>query len=58
MQVEANSDEPVRIYGSNDGGETCAIITRSYDKTFKLEDHGFSIEARCQDENTLIMINV
>ena len=58
VQIEANSDEPVRIYGIKDGGETGIVIKRSYGKTFKLEGDGFSIDARCKDENTLITIKV
>ena len=49
VQVETNSDEPVRIYGTEDGGETGIVIKNSYDKTFELEG---------DDENTLIKINV
>lgn len=58
VQVETNSDEPVRIYGTKDGGETGIVIKNNYDKTFELEGDGFSIEARCQDQNTLIKINI
>ena len=58
VQVETNSDEPVRIYGTKDGGETGIVIKKNYEKTYELEGDGFSIEARCQDENTLININI
>lgn len=58
VQVEANSDEPVRIYGTKDGGETGVVIKRNYDSTFKLDGDGFTIEARCNDDKTLIKINV
>lgn len=63
VQIEANSDEPVRIYGVKEGGELGLVIRRSYDTTFELRNDGFSyggfsIEARCKDENTLITIKV
>lgn len=58
VQVETNSDEPVRIYGTKDGGETGVVIKNSYDKTFESEGDGFSIDARCKDGNTLITIKV
>lgn len=58
VQVETNSDEPVRIYGTKDGGETGVVIKKNYEKTFELGNDGFSIEARCKDGNTLITIKV
>lgn len=58
VQVETNSDEPVRIYGTKDGGETGVVIKNNYDKTFELEGEGFGIDARCKDGNTLITIKV
>ena len=63
VQVETNSDEPVRIYGIKDSRETGVVIKKNYDTTFELGNDdfshdGFSIEARCKDENTLITIKV
>lgn len=58
VQVEANSDEPVRIYGIKDSGESGVVIKKNYDNTFEIENEGFSIDARCKDENTLITIKV
>lgn len=58
VQVETNSDEPVRIYGIKDSGEIGVVIKKNYDNTFELENEGFSIEARCKDDNTLITIKV
>lgn len=58
VQVETNSDEPVRIYGIKDSGETGVVIKKNYDNTFELENEGFSIEARCKNDNTLITIKV
>lgn len=58
VQVEANSDEPVRIYGIKDSGESGVVIKKNYDNTFEIENDGFSIDARCKDENTLITIKV
>lgn len=63
VQIEANSDEPVRIYGIKNSGETGVVIKKNYDTTFELgKDEllydGFSIEARCKDGNTLITIKV
>ena len=63
VQIETNSDEPVRIYGIKDSRETGVVIKKNYDTTFELGNDdfshdGFSIEARCKDENTLITIKV
>lgn len=58
VHVEANTDEPVRIYGIKDFPESGLVIRNSYDKNFKAENEGLSIEARCKDENTKIMIKV
>ena len=58
VQIETNSDEPVRIYGIKGSGETGVVIKKNYDNTFELENEGFSIEARCKDDNTLITIKV
>ncbi|WP_302788225.1 hypothetical protein [Phocaeicola coprophilus] len=63
VQVETNSDEPVRIYGLKGGGETGIVIKKNYEETFELgnDDYlhdGFSIETRCKDGNTLITIKV
>lgn len=63
VKVEANSDEPVRIYGIKGSGETGVVIKKNYETTFELgnDDYlydGFSIEARCKDDNTLITIKV
>ncbi len=63
VQVEANTDEPVRIYGIKGSGETGVVIKKNYETTFELgnDDYlydGFSIDARCKDGNTLITIKV
>lgn len=58
VQIETDSDEPVRIYGIKGSGEAGVVIKKNYDKTFELENDGFSIEARCKDGNTLITIKV
>ena len=58
VQIETNSDESVRIYGIKDSGETGVVIKKNYDNTFELENEGFSIEARCKDDHTLITIKV
>lgn len=58
VQIEANSDEPVRIYGIKDSGETGVVIKKNYDNTFKSDKRSFSIDARCEDDNTLITIKV
>lgn len=63
VQIETNSDEPVRIYGIKDSRETGVVIKKNYDTTFELGNDdfshdGFSIEARCKDDNTLITIKV
>ena len=34
VQVETNSDEPVRIYGLKGGGETGIVIKKNYEETF------------------------
>lgn len=63
IKIETNSDEPVRIYGIKDSGERGIIIKRNFETTYELENNnysygGFSIDARCKDENTLITIKV
>lgn len=58
VQIEANSDEPIRVYGIKDSGETGIVIKRNFDKTYETESKAFSIDARCKDENTLITIKV
>ena len=58
VEVEANSDEPVRIYGTNSGSENGIIIRKHYDTSFVTDAVVFSIDARCKDENTLIRIKV
>lgn len=58
VQIEANSDEPIRVYGVKESGETEIVIKRYYEKTFETESKVFSIDARCKDENTLITIKV
>lgn len=58
VQIEANSDEPIRVYGVKESGETGIVIKRYYEKTFETESKVFSIDARCKDENTLIIIKV
>lgn len=58
VHVEANTNEPVRIYGIKDSPESGLVIRNSYDKSFKAENEGLSIEARCNDGNTLITIKV
>lgn len=58
VQIEANSDEPIRVYGVKESGETGIVIKRYYEKTFETVSKVFSIDARCKDENTLITIKV
>ena len=58
VQVVANTDEPVRIYGIGGSPEAGIVIRESFDSTFKAEYDGISIDARCKDENTLITIKV
>lgn len=58
IQIKSNSDEPIRVYGTNDGGETGVVIKRNYESTFKSDSDGISIDVRCKDENTLITIKV
>lgn len=58
VQIEANSDEPIRVYGIKGSGETGVVIKRNFDKTYETESKVFSIDARCKDENTLITIKV
>ena len=59
VQVEANTDKPIRIYGMKDSSDRGVVIRKKFDQTFQLErNEGFSIEARCKDENTLIIIKV
>lgn len=59
VHIEANTNEPVRIYGLKDSSpERGLVIRSSYDKIYKTEDNGLSIEARCNDESTLINIKV
>ena len=58
VQIEANSDEPIRVYGIKDSGETGIVIKRYFEKTYETESKVFSIEAICEDENTLITIKL
>lgn len=58
VQIEANSDEPIRVYGIKDSGETGIVIKRNFEKAYETESKVFSIDARCEDENTLITIKV
>ncbi len=58
VQIEANSDEPIRVYGIKDSGGTGLVIKRNFDKTYETESKVISIEAICEDENTLITIKV
>lgn len=59
VQIDANTDEPVRIYGMKGSPEGGVVIRKNFDQTFQLErNNDFSIEARCKDENTLIIIKV
>ena len=52
VQIEANTDEPVRIYGMKGSPEGGVVIRKNFDQTFQLERNNvFSIEARCKDEN-------
>ena len=36
VQIEANSDEPIRVYGIKDSGETGLVIKRYFEKTFSV----------------------
>ena len=56
--IEANTDQPVRIYSPTDKGETGTVIRKSYESSFKTGPTVFGIEARCDDETTLITIRV
>ena len=56
--IEANTDQPVRIYSPTDKGETGTVIRKSYESSFKTGPTVFGIEARCDDETTLISIRV
>lgn len=56
--IEANIDQPVRIYSPTDKGETGTVIRKSYESSFKTGPTVFGIEARCDDETTLITIRV
>ncbi|WP_278520211.1 hypothetical protein [Leyella stercorea] len=58
VQIEANSDEPIRVYGIKDSGETGLVIKRYFEKTYETESKIISIEANCEDENTLMTIKV
>lgn len=58
VQIEANSDAPVRIYGIEGSGERGLVVKKNYISTFKSEAATFSIDARCKDEKTLITIKV
>lgn len=59
VQVGANTEEPIRIYGMKGSSDRGVVIRKNFDQTFQLErNEGFSIEARCKDENTLIIIKV
>lgn len=58
VKVEANSDEPIRIYGVKDSGETGIVIKRTYETRYKSKYRDFSINAICKDGNTLITIKV
>lgn len=56
--IEANTDQPVRIYSPTDKSETGTVIRKSYESSFKTGPTVFGIEARCDDETTLITIRV
>lgn len=56
--IEANTDQPVRIYSPTDRSETGTVIRSHYESSFKTDTEVFSIEARCDDETTLITIRV
>ncbi len=56
--IEANTDQPVRIYSPTDKGETGTVIRKSYESSFKTGPTVFGIEARCDDGTTLITIRV
>lgn len=56
--IEANTDQPVRIYSPTDKGETGTVIRKSYESSFKTGPTVFGIEAHCDDETTLITIRV
>lgn len=56
--IEANTDQPVRIYSPTDKCETGTVIRKSYESSFKTGPTVFGIEARCDDETTLITIRV
>ena len=56
--IEANTDQPVRIYSPTDKGETGTVIRKSYESSFKTGPTVFGIEASCDDETTLITIRV
>lgn len=58
VHVEANTNEPIRIYGIKNSSETGLVIRSNYDTSYKVENKIFSIEARCNDKNTLINIKV
>lgn len=59
VHIEANTNEPIRIYGIKDTSpEKGLVIRNSYDKSFYAQHDGLSIEARCNDESTLIKIKV
>ncbi len=58
VQVETDSEESVRIYGIKDAPEAGVVVQKSYEKNFQWDGQVFSIEARCEDQNTLISIKV
>lgn len=58
VEVEANSDEPIRIYGTKSDSENGIVIRKHYDTSFETDAEVFSIDARCKDEKTLIRIKV
>lgn len=56
--IEANTDQPVRIYSPTDQSERGTVIRSHYESSFKTDTEVFSIKARCDDETTLITIRV
>lgn len=56
--IEANTDQPVRIYSPTDQSEMGTVIRSHYESSFRTDVTLFSIQARCDDETTLITIRV
>ncbi|MCI5718207.1 MAG: hypothetical protein MR292_07500 [Alistipes sp.] len=56
--IEANTDQPVRIYSPTDQSEMGTVIRSHYESSFRTDETLFSIKARCDDETTLITIRV